>query len=78
MQLEDILECLKAHPSIRTKTRIADICGVSRQSLRFWTQVPAEYCRKLERACEGEVTRYQMRPDVFGLGPNDDSDLDAA
>ena len=78
MLLEDILKRLKAHPNIRTKTRIADICGVSRQSLRFWTQVPAEYCRKLEKACEGEITRYQMRPDVFGLGPNDDSDLNAA
>ncbi|MBY6032169.1 helix-turn-helix domain-containing protein [Marinobacter daepoensis] len=51
---------------------------MSRQSLRFWTQVPAEYCRKLEKACGGDVTRYEMRPEVFGLGPNDDSDLDVA
>lgn len=78
MQPEDIIDRLKAHPNIRTKTRIAEICGVPRQSLRFWTRVPSEYCRKLEKACDAKVTRYQMRPDVFGRGPNDDSDLGAA
>lgn len=78
MQPEEIIDRLKAHPKIRTKTRIAEICGVPRQSLRFWTRVPSEYCRKLEIACDARVTRYQMRPDVFGPGPNDDSDLGAA
>jgi Mg-chelatase subunit ChlI len=78
VQPEQLIDRLKEHPNIRTKTRIAEICGVPRQSLRFWTRVPSEYCRKLEKACDAAVTRYEMRPDVFGPGPNDDSDLGAA
>lgn len=75
VHLEEIIDRLKSHPDIRTKTRIAEICGVPRQSLRFWTRIPSEYCRKLELASGGAVTRYQMRPEVFGPGPGDDSDL---
>lgn len=75
VHLEEIINRLKSHPDIRTKTRIAEICGVPRQSLRFWTRIPSEYCRKLELASGGCVTRYEMRPEVFGLGPGDDSDL---
>ncbi|MFL1405399.1 YdaS family helix-turn-helix protein [Marinobacter sp. M1N3S26] len=71
-----IFHRLKQHPEIRTKTRIAEICGVSPQSLNCWTRIPAEYVRRLEHASGGSVTRYEMRPDVFGPGPDDDSDLD--
>lgn len=28
-----------------------------------------EYCRAIEDATNGRVTRYQLRPDVFGAGP---------
>ena len=73
--VDEIIDRLKASPEIRTKTRIAEICGVPRQSLRFWTRIPSENCRKLEIASCGAVTRYQMRPEVFGPGPGDDSDL---
>jgi DNA-binding transcriptional regulator YdaS (Cro superfamily) len=31
--------------------------------------VPAEHCRAIELATDGRVTRYQLRPDVFGDGP---------
>lgn len=71
-----IFERLKQCDGIRTKTRIASICNVSPQSLSDWTRIPAEYVRRLERASGGSVTRYEMRPDVFGPGPEDESDLD--
>ena len=29
-------------------------------------KVPAECCRAIEAATEGRVTRYELRPDVFG------------
>jgi DNA-binding transcriptional regulator YdaS (Cro superfamily) len=29
-------------------------------------QPPAEHCRAIEDITNGEVTRYQLRPDVFG------------
>lgn len=36
---------------------------------RNWA--PAEYCRAIESATEGKVTRYDLRPDVFGPAPAD-------
>ncbi|ATN93362.1 hypothetical protein [Marinobacter phage PS3] len=71
-----LFERLKQCEEIRTKTRIAAICNVTPQSLNDWTRIPAEYVRRLERASSGSVTKYEMRPDVFGPGPEDESDLD--
>lgn len=31
--------------------------------------VPAEYCRRIEELTGGQVTRYELRPDVFGEAP---------
>ena len=31
--------------------------------------VPAEYCRAIEGLTQGQVTRYDLRPDVFGEAP---------
>lgn len=31
---------------------------------------PAEHCRAIEEATGGAVTRYDLRPDVFGENPN--------
>ena len=76
MEIECIIQALRSHPKIRTKTRIAEVCGVSLQSLNTWTRVPAEYVLDLEAACDGAVTRYEMRPDVFRSSPNDDRMLD--
>lgn len=28
--------------------------------------IPAEHCRAIEAAVDGQVTRYDLRPDVFG------------
>jgi DNA-binding transcriptional regulator YdaS (Cro superfamily) len=33
-------------------------------------QVPAEYCQAIEAATGGRVTRFELRPDVFG-GPDE-------
>lgn len=78
MTIEQIISRLKACPEIGTKTRIGDICGVSIQAVRGWKRIPSEHCRRLEFASSGAVTRYEMRPDVFGPAFNDDSDLIAA
>lgn len=32
-------------------------------------RVPAELCAAIERATNGAVTRYELRPDVFGEAP---------
>lgn len=32
-------------------------------------KVPAEHCAAIEQATDGKVTRYDLRPDVFGHPP---------
>lgn len=38
---------------------------------------PAEHCRAIEYATGGKVTRYNLRPDVFGDSPNPTDGLPA-
>ena len=37
--------------------------------LRAGRPAPADICPKIEEATQGEVTRYDLRPDVFGPAP---------
>ncbi len=36
-------------------------------------QVPAEHCAAIERATAGAVSRYELRPDVFGPAPEQEA-----
>ena len=48
---------------------ISALCGISVQAVYKWEKsgrIPAEYCRAIEEASHGVVTRYELRPDVFG------------
>jgi DNA-binding transcriptional regulator YdaS (Cro superfamily) len=38
--------------------------------LRRNRKVPPEFCRPIEEATNGQVTRYDLRPDVFGPAPS--------
>ena len=43
---------------------------VKQQTVHYWLSVgkkaSADYARKIEEAVGGQVTRYELRPDVFG------------
>lgn len=55
-------------------TKLASKLGVTHQAVRKWerhNRVPAERCRSIEEATKGAVTRYELRPDVFGPPPGD-------
>jgi len=56
-----------------SQQKVAEACGVRQQTiserLKVGGLVPAEWCIPLERATDGEVTRQQLRPDIY---PNDD------
>lgn len=67
--------------------RAVEILGLKRIGMLFtppitpqavfkWTQdgvmVPAERCVAIELATDGAVTRYDLRPDVFGPSPQND------
>ena len=36
------------------------------QAISQWERIPALRVLEIERILEGQVTRYEMRPDVFG------------
>ena len=44
-------------------------CTLSQQGVSKWLEVPPEHCRAIEEITRGEVTRYDLRPDVFGEAP---------
>jgi len=47
--------------------------SVEQASVSKWInrdkRTPAQYCIAIEEATKGFVTRYQLRPDVFGEAP---------
>jgi len=55
------------------KAVLARQINVSPQVVWQWADgrrpVPAHHCMAIEEATEGKVTRYDLRPDVFGPAP---------
>ena len=52
--------------------QLAAAIGELPQTVSMWrkrARVPAEKCIAVETACAAAVTRYQLRPDVFGDPP---------
>jgi DNA-binding transcriptional regulator YdaS (Cro superfamily) len=43
--------------------------GITSQAVSQWRIAPAERCLEIERLTGGEVTRYDLRPDIFGMEP---------
>jgi DNA-binding transcriptional regulator YdaS (Cro superfamily) len=43
----------------------------SQQVIQYWLKagVPAQHCIAVEKACSGVVSRYKLRPDIFGPAP---------
>lgn len=54
---------------------LADLLKVNPTLVSQWVTgrrpVAAQQCIAIEEATGGKVTRYQLRPDVFGAGPSD-------
>jgi len=40
--------------------------GVSQSAVSQWTRVPHQHVLTVEKLCRRKVTRYRMRPDIFG------------
>lgn len=52
-----------------TMSGLAAKLGLTFQHIQQWRKVgrvPAEWARRVEAAVDGQVTRYELRPDVFG------------
>lgn len=55
-----------------SQAELARRIGLAQQYVNNWKtrssgRVPGEHCIKIEQATEGKVTRYDLRPDVFGV-----------
>lgn len=54
---------------VGSQAELARACGVRHQAVQKWIKkgrVPAERVLAVEKATQGRVTRYELRPDVFG------------
>lgn len=62
----------RAAQQLGTQEALAAALGIRSPSISEWRQrgqVPIERCVQIEEATGGEVTRYDLRPDVFGKAP---------
>jgi len=51
---------------------VARACGVSPQAVQQWRtsdRIPAERVLTVEKLVNGQVSRYEIRPDVYGDKP---------
>lgn len=59
--------------AIGSQGKLAALLGKQQGHVGKWLhrdrKVPAEMCIAIERATGGKVTRYELRPDVFGDPP---------
>lgn len=49
----------------RTRTALALALGIERSAISQWTRVPVDRVLEIERQTGGQVTRTQMRPDIY-------------
>lgn len=56
------------------RPNLAKACGVHVSLVSQWATerrpVAAHHCLPIEQATAGAITRYELRPDVFGQAPN--------
>lgn len=54
------------------QTALANLLEVTPQAVQKWVVQgfpPADRCRPIEEKLKGEVTRYELNPQVFGEAP---------
>lgn len=67
---------------VGSMSALATKLGITKAAVHQWTlkgrRVPAQHCVAIEAATDGVVTRYDLRPDVFGAPPPASAAPDAA
>jgi DNA-binding transcriptional regulator YdaS (Cro superfamily) len=77
MSITKVIEACPASELARRLSAIPDpatgrLRRVSPQAIAKWIKkdrIPADRCIAVEQVIDGAVTRYEMRPDVFGAAP---------
>jgi len=55
-----------------SQTALGNLLGLTPQAIQKWAaqgSVPGERCREVESKLDGQVTRYELNPSVFGDPP---------
>lgn len=59
----------RAKEKLGSEAALAEVVGVRQPSVNYilnsGKKVPAEWCIPVETATEGEITRHQLRPDLY-------------
>ncbi|MEW5248642.1 helix-turn-helix domain-containing protein [Microbulbifer discodermiae] len=67
----------KAVSLVGTQKKVADMLKIPPACVSQWCNgvrgVPPRHCRRIEQATNGVVTRYDLRPDIFGSAPEEGS-----
>ncbi len=70
MATKELLALKRAVTKAGGQSALARACGVKQGHIWHWLnkslRVPAEHALAVERATRGAVTRYELRPDLFG------------
>ena len=45
--------------------RVGVALGISREAVQQWRRCPAERVLQLEKLIEGQITRQELRPDLY-------------
>lgn len=71
MRVMELTPLQRAIRKLGSQKALADALGVRSPSVSEWKSrgVPAERCAQIEAATGGEVTRYELRPEIFGEDP---------
>lgn len=63
----------RAIAAVGGQSKLARLIGKTQGHISSWlrrdAKVPAECVLAVEAACEGAVTRYELRPDIYGAAP---------
>ncbi len=52
-------------------SKLSDLLGISRQAIEQWTVVPPKHVLRVEDATG--ISRYALRPDIYGEAPRGSS-----
>ena len=58
---------LKAAAILGSQAKLAALFNRKQQTVTYWIKkgIPAEYVLTVERATDNQVTRYDLRPDLY-------------